>query len=209
MKYYSTNKQAPIASLQEAVVKGLAADKGLFMPMSIKPLPQEFYDTIDTLSFQEIAYRVADAFFGEDIPAETLKQIVYDTLSFDVPLVKVSENIYSLELFHGPTLAFKDVGGRFMARLLGYFIKKEGQKNVNVLVATSGDTGSAVRRRIRSSCPVGAGHARPAALPLPPIYLLLRREGSCLLQTLPLTSRLAFSFPYNHQQIHTIHRNRR
>ena len=136
MKYYSTNKQAPVASLQEAVVKGLAADKGLFMPMSIKPLPQEFYDTIDTLSFQEIAYRVADAFFGEDIPADTLKQIVYDTLSFDVPLVKVADNIYSLELFHGPTLAFKDVGGRFMARLLGYFIKKEGQKNVNVLVAT-------------------------------------------------------------------------
>ena len=134
MKYYSTNKQAPVASLQEAVVKGLAADKGLFMPMSIKPLPQVFYDTIDTLSFQEIAYRVADAFFGEDIPADTLKQIVYDTLSFDVPLVKVADNIYSLELFHGPTLAFKDVGGRFMARLLGYFIKKEGQKNVNVLV---------------------------------------------------------------------------
>lgn len=133
-----------MASLQEAVVKGLAADRGLFMPMTIKPLPQEFYDTIDTLSFQEIAYRVADAFFGEDIPADTLKQIVYDTLSFDVPLVKVTDNIYSLELFHGPTLAFKDVGGRFMARLLGYFIKKEGQKDVNVLVATSGDTGSAV-----------------------------------------------------------------
>ena len=144
MKYYSTNKQAPMASLQEAVVKGLAADKGLFMPMTVKTLPQEFYDTIDTLSFQEIAYRVADAFFGEDVPADTLKQIVYDTLSFDVPLVKVADNIYSLELFHGPTLAFKDVGGRFMARLLGYFIKKEGQKNVNVLVATSGDTGSAV-----------------------------------------------------------------
>ena len=117
-----------MASLQEAVVKGLAADRGLFMPMTIKPLPQEFYDTIDTLSFQEIAYRVADAFFGEDIPTDTLKQIVYDTLSFDVPLVKVADNIYSLELFHGPTLAFKDVGGRFMARLLGYFIKKEGQK---------------------------------------------------------------------------------
>ena len=144
MKYYSTNKQAPMASLQEAVVKGLAADRGLFMPMTIKPLPQDFYDTIDSLSFQEIAYRVADAFFGEDIPADTLKQIVYDTLSFDVPLVKVADNIYSLELFHGPTLAFKDVGGRFMARLLGYFIKKEGQKDVNVLVATSGDTGSAV-----------------------------------------------------------------
>ena len=144
MKYYSTNKQAPEATLEEAVVKGLAADKGLFMPFTIKTLPQEFYDSIDTLSFQEIAYRVADAFFGEDVSADTLKQIVYDTLSFDVPLVRVTENIYSLELFHGPTLAFKDVGGRFMARLLGYFIKKEGKKQVNVLVATSGDTGSAV-----------------------------------------------------------------
>ncbi|NDV84144.1 threonine synthase [Bacteroides sp. 51] len=144
MKYYSTNKQAPMASLQDAVVKGLASDKGLFMPETIKPLPKEFFDTIETLSFQEIAYRVADAFFGEDVPADVLKDIVYDTLSFDAPLVQVTDNIYSLELFHGPTLAFKDVGGRFMARLLGYFIRKQGQKNVNVLVATSGDTGSAV-----------------------------------------------------------------
>ena len=144
MKYYSTNHQAPDASLQEAVVKGLASDKGLYMPYVIKALPQSFYDHIENLSFQEIAYQVADAFFGEDIPAETLKQIVYETLNFDVPVVKVKENIYSLELFHGPTLAFKDVGGRFMARLLAYFIKKEGQKQVNVLVATSGDTGSAV-----------------------------------------------------------------
>ena len=95
MQYYSTNKQAPDVTLEEAVVKGLAADKGLFMPFTIKPLPQEFYDSIDTLGFQEIAYRVADAFFGEDVPADTLKQIVYDTLSFDVPLVKVTENIYS------------------------------------------------------------------------------------------------------------------
>lgn len=144
MKYYSTNKQAPMVSLRDAVVKGLASDKGLYMPETIKPLPQEFYDTIDTLSFQEIAYRVADAFFGEDIPADILKEIVYDTLNFDAPLVKVTGDIYSLELFHGPTLAFKDVGARFMARLLGYFIKKQGQKDVNVLVATSGDTGSAV-----------------------------------------------------------------
>lgn len=143
MKYYSTNKQAPVASLQEAVVKGLASDKGLFMPEKIKTLPQEFFDTIETLSFQEIAYRVADAFFGEDVPAGKLKEIVYDTLNFDAPLVNVTENIYSLELFHGPTLAFKDVGGRFMARLLGHFIQKE-QRQVNVLVATSGDTGSAV-----------------------------------------------------------------
>lgn len=144
MKYYSTNKQVPMADLQEAVVKGLAADKGLFMPEKIKSLPQSFFDEIENLSFQEISYCVADAFFGEDIPAETLKQIVYDTLNFDVPLVNVKENIYSLELFHGPTLAFKDVGGRFMARLLAYFIKKQGQTKVNVLVATSGDTGSAV-----------------------------------------------------------------
>ena len=144
MKYYSTNYQASDATLQEAVVKGLASDKGLFMPYEIKALSQSFYDQIENLSFQEIAYKVADAFFGEDIPAETLKQIVYDTLNFDAPVVIVRENIYSLELFHGPTLAFKDVGGRFMARLLGYFIKQEGQKQVNVLVATSGDTGSAV-----------------------------------------------------------------
>ena len=144
MKYYSTNRQAADASLEEAVVKGLASDKGLFMPYEIKPLPASFYDEIDRLSFQEIACRVADAFFGDDIPADTLDQIVCDTLSFDVPAVKVKENIYSLELFHGPTLAFKDVGARFMARLLGYFIRKEGKKQVNVLVATSGDTGSAV-----------------------------------------------------------------
>lgn len=144
MKYYSTNKQAPDVSLQEAVVKGLAPDKGLYMPEKIKVLPQSFYDNIGNMSFQEIAYTVADAFFGEDIDADTLKAIVYDTLSFDTPLVHVNDNIYSLELYHGPTLAFKDVGGRFMARLLAYFIKKQGQKDVKVLVATSGDTGSAV-----------------------------------------------------------------
>lgn len=144
MKYYSTNQQERDVSLEEAVVKGLAADKGLYMPDVIKSLPASFYDHIEDLSFQEIACRVADAFFGEDVPTDTLKQIVCDTLSFDAPLVPVSDNIYSLELFHGPTLAFKDVGGRFMARLLGHFIRKEGKRQVNVLVATSGDTGSAV-----------------------------------------------------------------
>lgn len=144
MKYYSTNKKADKATLQEAVVKGLASDRGLFMPEVIKQLPEEFFDRMKDLSFQEIAYVVADAFFGEDVDADSLKEIVYDTLNFDVPLVHVHDNIYSLELFHGPTLAFKDVGARFMSRLLGYFIKKEGQKEVNVLVATSGDTGSAV-----------------------------------------------------------------
>lgn len=144
MKYYSTNKQTPEVSLQEAVVKGLAPDKGLFMPETIKTLPQSFFDKIAELSFQEIAYTVAAAFFGEDIEADTLKKIVYETLNFDTPLIHVGGNIYSLELYHGPTLAFKDVGGRFMARLLAYFIQKQGQKDVKVLVATSGDTGSAV-----------------------------------------------------------------
>ncbi|MFZ4726586.1 MAG: threonine synthase, partial [Paludibacter sp.] len=145
MKYYSTNKKVSGVSLQDAVVKGLAEDKGLFMPEKIKVLPQSFFDSIENLSFQEIAYAVADAFFGEDVEAEALRKIVYETLNFDVPLVHVNDNIYSLELYHGPTLAFKDVGGRFMSRLLGYFIQKQGDDTkVNVLVATSGDTGSAV-----------------------------------------------------------------
>ena len=144
MLYYSTNKKAAKATLQEAVVKGLASDRGLYMPEVIKHLPDSFFSTIQNLSFQEIAYTVADAFFGEDVEPEALKKIVYETLNFDVPLVHVNDNIYSLELFHGPTLAFKDVGARFMSRLLGYFIRKQGQRDVNVLVATSGDTGSAV-----------------------------------------------------------------
>lgn len=144
MQYYSTNKQAATVSLQEAVIKGLAADRGLFMPFEIKQLSNGFYEHIDKMSFPEMAYQVADAFFGEDIPADILKQIVYDTLNFDIPLVNVKDDIYSLELFHGPTLAFKDVGARFMARLLGYFIRKENKEQINVLVATSGDTGSAV-----------------------------------------------------------------
>ena len=144
MKYYSTNKEAPTATLEEAVVKGLAPDKGLYMPEYIHKLPTAFFDNIENMSFQEIAFEVAKAFFGDDVETNALKEIVYDTLSFDVPAIKVEDNIYSLELFHGPTLAFKDVGARFMARLLQYFIKKEGQKSITVLVATSGDTGSAV-----------------------------------------------------------------
>ncbi len=150
MKYYSTNGNAPIADLRKAVVKGLAEDRGLYMPERISVLPKAFFENIDQMSFQEIAYTVANAFFGEDVDPDALKDIVYDTLSFDCPVVKVKDNIYSLELFHGPTLAFKDVGARFMARLLQYFIRGErsvvsGEKSeVNVLVATSGDTGSAV-----------------------------------------------------------------
>lgn len=147
MKYYSTNHKADEASLEQAVIKGLAEDKGLYMPERLKCLPQSFFDNIERLSFQEIAFEVAKAFFDEDVEAETLRRIVDDTLSFDAPLHKVEEGIYALELFHGPTLAFKDVGARFMARLLRYEIQQNEQykgKTVNVLVATSGDTGSAV-----------------------------------------------------------------
>ena len=134
-----------MATLEKAVVKGLAEDKGLYMPEQINKLPQSFFDNIEHLSFQEIAYNVAYAFFGDDVELDALKKIVYDTLAFDCPVVPVSDDIYTLELFHGPTLAFKDVGARFMARLLQYFLKKEGNgSEVNVLVATSGDTGSAV-----------------------------------------------------------------
>ena len=143
MKYFSTNKSVPSVTLMEAVTKGLASDNGLYMPMCINEFSPNFFKKIQNLSFQEISFEVAKKFFGEDIPEQTLKDIVYDTLSFDCPIVKVDDSMYSLELFHGPTLAFKDVGGRFMARLLGYFLQGF-KKEVNVLVATSGDTGSAV-----------------------------------------------------------------
>lgn len=143
MKYYSTNKTVPTVSLMEAVTRGLASDNGLFMPERIEEFHPEFFKGIHQMSFQEIAAEVASKFFGEDIPEQILEDIVYDTLSFDCPVVKVEEQVYSLELFHGPTSAFKDVGARFMARLLGYFLQGF-DKEVNVLVATSGDTGSAV-----------------------------------------------------------------
>ncbi len=147
MNYYSANGKAPIADLRKAVVKGLAEDRGLYMPEEIKILPKVFFNNIQDMSFQQIAYNVACAFFGDDVDLDALQDIVYDTLSFDCPVVKVKDNIYSLELFHGPTLAFKDVGARFMARLLRYFTQsnQNSQNNlINVLVATSGDTGSAV-----------------------------------------------------------------
>jgi len=127
----------------EAVTKGLASDDGLFMPERIDEFHSDFFKRIPRMSFQEISFEVAKKFFGEDIPEEILKEIVYDTLNFNCPIVQVKDSIYSLELFHGPTLAFKDVGARFMARLLGYFLVGF-EKEVNVLVATSGDTGSAV-----------------------------------------------------------------
>ena len=142
MIYYSTNGQAPRADLRKAVVKGLAEDKGLYMPERIPQLSAAFFEDLAKHSFVENSLLVAKAFFGEDVPGEALEQIVTEALAFDCPVKEIEPGIWSLELFHGPTLAFKDVGARFMARLLRYFTK--GQGELNVLVATSGDTGSAV-----------------------------------------------------------------
>ncbi|MDR2472263.1 MAG: threonine synthase [Tannerella sp.] len=145
MRYYSTNLSTPPASLEDVVIKSLASDKGLYMPERIPTLDDAIIKSLKTKSFAEIGDIVAQAYFGDDMPREELSEIVYDTLSFDTPVVQVDDNVFSLELFHGPTLAFKDVGARFMARMLGYFIRRKGLDNeVNVLVATSGDTGGAV-----------------------------------------------------------------
>jgi len=143
MRYYSTNKSVPFVDLKYAVTKGLAEDNGLFMSETVGKFDASFFNTIGKLTFQEISLEVAKKFFGDDIEDNILHEIVFDTISFDCPVVPVQKLISSLELFHGPTLAFKDVGARFMARLLNYFLR-ESNELVNVLVATSGDTGSAV-----------------------------------------------------------------
>jgi threonine synthase len=144
MKYYSLNHNAPKVSFQEAVIQGLAPDQGLYFPEHLTPISASFFDKIETLSNEEIAFQVIHEFVGDEIPEISLKQIITETLCFDFPLVKVENNIYSLELFHGPTMAFKDVGARFMSRCLAYFNSdKKGAKNT-VIVATSGDTGGAV-----------------------------------------------------------------
>ena len=143
MNFYSLNKTAPIVSFKEAVINGIAPDKGLYFPESITPLPKDFFDNIEQLSNHEIAFQAIRQFVSDDINDEKLKQILEEVLDFDFPVVDISDNIAALELFHGPTLAFKDVGARFMARCLGYF-SEENSNEITVLVATSGDTGGAV-----------------------------------------------------------------
>jgi threonine synthase len=143
MKYYSLINKKNKVSFQEAVIQGLAPDRGLYFPETINKLPHTFFDEIENLSNEEIALKVIQQFVGDEIPETELQQIVKETLVFEFPLVNVEDNIYSLELFHGPTMAFKDVGARFMSRCLAYFNRNIEQKNT-VLVATSGDTGGAV-----------------------------------------------------------------
>lgn len=143
MNFYSLNKQAPSVSFKEAVIRGIAPDRGLYFPETITALPETFFENIEDYSNLEIAFRAIEQFVGEDIPADALKEILAEVLDFDFPVVEIEDNAATLELFHGPTLAFKDVGARFMARCLGYF-STENTKDVTVLVATSGDTGGAV-----------------------------------------------------------------
>ena len=143
MKFYSTNNKDVKADLKQAVTQGLAPDNGLYMPEHIPALPDSFFEQLPNLSFQEIAFRVTKHLLGEDVPEQELRRITDHTIAFDAPLIAIEENIYSLELFHGPTMAFKDFGARFMSQLLGYFAREQSREVV-VLVATSGDTGSAV-----------------------------------------------------------------
>ncbi len=143
MNFYSLHKKAPNVSFKEAVIRGLAPDKGLYFPESITPLSTEFISNISNYSNEEIAFQVIQQFVGNEIPEEILKDIIKETLCFDFPLVDIENDIKTMELFHGPTMAFKDVGARFMARCLGYFNQNSGE-DVTVLVATSGDTGGAV-----------------------------------------------------------------
>jgi len=145
MNFYSLNKKAPNVSYSEAVVKGLAPDRGLYFPENITPLPSSFFENIETMDNVDIAYEAIKQFIGDEIPETNLKDILADVLSFDFPVVPIADNIGTLELFHGPTMAFKDVGARFMARSLEYF-NRNNDGHVTVLVATSGDTGGAVAR---------------------------------------------------------------
>ncbi|MFT3934954.1 MAG: threonine synthase [Chitinophagaceae bacterium] len=143
MKYYSLNKQSPIADFKEATINGQAPDKGLYFPETLPQVSKELINNIEQYSKEEIAYQVISPYVGNTIPENDLRKIVAETVNFEIPLVPVTENSLSLELFHGPTLAFKDIGARFMSRCLGYFVKDKNKK-VTVLVATSGDTGGAV-----------------------------------------------------------------
>ncbi|MFM7485406.1 MAG: pyridoxal-phosphate dependent enzyme, partial [Cytophagales bacterium] len=143
MKFYSTNNPNHHVTLREAVLRGLAPDNGLYMPLQVPELPKKLFKALPELSFQEMSLLVAKKLLGDDLPESQLSKIVEHTIQFDAPLVSLGENVFSLELFHGPTLAFKDFGARFLAGLLGYFSEQQSRE-VTILVATSGDTGSAV-----------------------------------------------------------------
>ena len=143
MLYYSTTNRSPKVSLKEAVLKGMPPDGGLYLPESLPVMPDKFFQDLPEMTFQSVSYEIAKALLGGDVPSDVLQKIIVEALNFETPLVAISEKIKTLELFHGPTLAFKDVGARFMSRLMAYFIRNDCRE-LTILVATSGDTGSAV-----------------------------------------------------------------
>ncbi len=144
MNYFSLNNNSPKVTFKEAVIRGLAPDRGLYFPENITPIPREFVKNLENYSDEEVAFEAIKQFVGDTIPKKTLQGIIKETLCFDFPVVPIEDGVFALELFHGPTMAFKDVGARFMARCLGYFNKDQKDQEVTVLVATSGDTGGAV-----------------------------------------------------------------
>lgn len=143
MQLYSTNRQSPKVGIEEAIFRGLPPDNGLYMPEQIPVLPNSFWEAVSELSLQEIAFEIANAFVGNDIPADDLKKLINNAIDFDAPVIPIEADTYCLELFHGPSMAFKDFGARFMAAVMSYFLKRSARK-INILVATSGDTGGAV-----------------------------------------------------------------
>ncbi len=175
MKYYNTNNRRQTVSLEEAVFKGLAADGGLYMPERIPRLPQPFINNMKNMSLPDIGFAVANFSLQGDVESDVLHNIIDETLNFDIPLRRVSDHRYALELFHGPTMAFKDVGARFMARLMAYFIGRRPGRRVNVLVPTSGDTGSAVANGF-------------AQVPGVHVYVLYPCDGVSLIQEMQFAS---------------------
>ena len=171
IKYRSTLHRSPEVSLRDAVLRGSAPDGGLYMPVKIPHLEKSFLESLPSLTFHEIAQDVGALFTGDEVPAHILMKIVTEAFNFPVPLVTLSERLHVLELFHGPTLAFKDFGARFMARLMGYFVAESG-KQLTVIVATSGDTGSAVAQAFLGVAGISGNRERSGRV-------VRRRRNSC------------------------------
>ena len=143
MQLYSTNRQSPNVEMEEAIFRGLPPDNGLYRPEQIPVLPDSFWESVQKLSLSEVAFEIANAFLKDEIPTNDLRRLINNAIDFDAPIVTIEEDIHCLELFHGPSMAFKDFGARFMAAIMSYFLEKSSRK-INILVATSGDTGGAV-----------------------------------------------------------------
>ena len=202
MKYYSLNSPGTFVDFREATIRGQAPDKGLYFPEEIPQFPPDFLRNLKNPRREEIAFRIIQPYVGDTLPESELRRIVAETINFDFPLVPITPDIWSLELFHGPTLAFKDVGARFMSRCLGYFVK-DNTRPVTVLVATSGDTGGAVasgfydmpRRPRRHPLPLRQGQQRPGTPAHHPRKEYHRPRSRGNLRRLPAMVKEAFADP--------------